>query len=163
MLPPLSKWIRMSQDSQLRIFPLISLCHPQHYRKYLHKQAIYTLCCLCWPSCAFGGFRSTWGERCVPKAHQSSPSHILPGGAGLGCSQQAYLDGGHLCISSPAETLKLQGVVAKAHGPAGRCGAFLQLEFQVVKVREIMVPCWSGGKREHRHLLGYGKRTPLLM
>lgn len=140
----------MSRDSQFRIFPLISLCHPQHYRKYLHKQAIYTLRCLCWPSCDFGGFRSTWGERCVPKARQSSP-----GGAGLGCSPQVYLNGGHLCVSSPAEALKLQRVVAEAHGPAGRRGAFLQLEFQVVKVREIMVPCRSGEKREHCYLLSY--------
>lgn len=72
----------------------------------------------------------------------------------LGCSLQAYLDGGHLCISSPAEALELQGVVAKAHSPPGRRGAFLQLEFQVVKVREIMVASWSGEQREHRHLLG---------
>lgn len=50
------------------------------------------------------------------------------------------LDGGHLCISSPAEALKLQGIVAEAHSPAGWRGAFLQLEFQVVKIREIMVP-----------------------
>lgn len=54
------------------------------------------------------------------------------------------LDGGHLCVSSPAEALKLQGVVAEAHGPASRCGAFLQLVLQVVKVREIMVPCGLG-------------------
>lgn len=86
----------------------------------------------------------------MPKAHQSSP-----GGAGLGCSPQVYLDGGHLCVSSPAEALELQRVVAEAHGPAGRRGAFLQLEFQVVKVREIMVPCRSGEKREHHYLPGY--------
>lgn len=155
----------MSWDSQFRIFPLISLCHPQHYRKCLHKQAIYTLCCLCWPSCDLGGFRSIWGQRCVPKAHQCSTSHILPVGSWAGLQPAAYLDGGHLRIASPAEALKLQGVVAKAHSPARRRGAFLQLEFQVVKVREIMVPCWSGEQREHHHLQGYWRerqRSPPL-
>lgn len=83
------------------------------------------------------------------------PAASSPGRAGLGWRHQAYLDGGHLCVSSPAEALKLQGVVAEAHSPASRRGAFLQLEFQVVKVREIMVPRRSGEEREHRYLLGY--------
>lgn len=91
----------------------------------------------------------------VCQKHISPPlATSSPGGAGLGCSLQAYLDGGHLCISSPAEALKLQGVVSKAHGPAGRRGAFLQLEFQVVKVRDIMVVCWSGEQRESTLLGG---------
>lgn len=145
----------MSGDSQFRIFPLVSLCRPQRYRKYLCKQAIYTLRCLCWPSCDLGGLRSTWGDRCVPKARQSSTGRASsPGGAGLGRRHPAYLDGGHLCVSSPAEALKLQGVVAEAHSPAGRRGAFLQLELQVVKVREIMVPRGPGEERERRYLPG---------
>lgn len=82
------------------------------------------------------------------------PATSSPRGAGLGCSLQAYLDGGHLCISSPAEALELQGVVAKAHSPPGRRGAFLQFDFQVVKVRDIMVMCWSGEQREQCYLLG---------
>lgn len=84
---------------------------------------------------------------CAESTSSPPAATSSPGGAGLGCSHQAYLDGGHLCISPPAEALELQGVVAKAHSPAGRRGAFLQLELQVVKVREIMVPCWSGEER----------------
>jgi len=89
----------------------------------------------------------------VCRKHVSPPlAASSPGGAGRG--RRAYLDGGHLCVSSPAEALELQRVVAEAHGPPGRRGAFLQLELQVVKVREIMVPRGSGEEREHRYLLG---------
>lgn len=77
-----------------------------------------------------------------------------PGGAGLG---PVYLDGGHLCISAPTEALKLQRVVAEAHSPAVRRGPFLQLKFQVVKVREIMIPHRSGEEKEHRDFYQQGK------
>lgn len=77
-----------------------------------------------------------------------------PQGA-LGWRHRPYLDGGHLRVSSPAEALKLQRVVAEAHSPASRCGAFLQLEFQVMKVREIMVPHGSAEEKEHCHPLGH--------
>lgn len=90
----------------------------------------------------------------VCQKHVSSPpATSSAGGAGLGWRQQAYLDGGHLRVSSPAEPLKLQGVVAEAHGPAGWRGPFLQLKFQVVKIREIMVPGRSAEEKEHRYLV----------
>lgn len=90
----------------------------------------------------------------VCQKHVSSPpATSSAGGAGLGRRQQAYLDGGHLRVSSPAEPLKLQGVVAEAHGPAGWRGPFLQLKFQVVKIREIMVPGRSAEEKEHRYLV----------
>lgn len=84
-----------------------------------------------------------------------APDESFPGGAGPGWRHWPYLDGGHLCVSSPAEALKLQRVVAEAHSPASRRGAFLQLKFQVMKVREIMVPRGSGEEKEHCYLLGY--------
>jgi len=145
----------MSGDSQFRIFPLISLCRPQNYRKYLHKQAIYTLCCLCWLS---RGSEKRLGQQMCAKS-TSAFCWLCPPlrGAGLGRSHPAYLDGGHLCVSSPAETLELQRVVAEAHGPAGWRGPFLQLKLQVVKVREIMVPHGSGEEKEHRYFYPEGK------
>lgn len=84
------------------------------------------------------------------------------GGGHIESHHYLGLDGGHLCVSSPAETLELQRVVAEAHGPAGWRGPFLQLKLQVVKVREIMVPHGLSAGGPTRVLPAAAGSTPLL-
>lgn len=102
------------------------------------------------PACDSRGFEEALGVKGGCQKHVTPPlAAASPGAAGLRRRPQAYLDGGHLRVSSPAEALELQRVVTKAHSPASRRGAFLQFEFQVVEVWEIMVPRGSGEEREH--------------
>lgn len=51
----------------------------------------------------------------------------------------SYLDGRHLSVTSPAEVLELQRVVAESHRPAVQRGSLLDLKLQVMEVREVVI------------------------
>lgn len=51
----------------------------------------------------------------------------------------SYLDGRHLSVTSPAEVLDLQRVVAESHRPAVHRGSLLDLKLQVMEVREVVI------------------------
>lgn len=51
----------------------------------------------------------------------------------------SYLDGRHLSVTSPAEVLELQRVVAESHRSAVQRGSLLDLKLQVMEVREVVI------------------------
>lgn len=71
-------------------------------------------------------------------------------------TQSPHLDGCHLRIAPPAEVLELQGVEAEAHSVALRCGRLLELQAQVVQVREIVVLSRPGHSRGSQGGTGTG-------
>ena len=69
----------------------------------------------------------------------------------------SYLDGRHLSVTSPAEVLELQRVVAESHRSAVQRGSLLNLKLQVMEIREVVIrtrpdaekhKCWFRFSRE---------------
>lgn len=52
---------------------------------------------------------------------------------------QSYLDGRHLCVTSPAEVWELKRVVAESHRSSVQHGSLLNLKLEMVEVGEVMI------------------------